>query len=178
MKTTRLMFPVLLGCLVLSVAACDESYPESEQTVEVVSPQPVESRDLRLISITTEEYYLDKKEAEVTPRLEAVVNFGEYNVFSMKTSYTNGRLVGADVTYDASGPGLSNDLRVKLFQSGEYYLDKRSAEVQSLLDEFLASGRLDGFKVLKVNTVRQKGYLLAAEVWYLLPQLEGDPPTS
>jgi hypothetical protein len=162
MKIRQAVFPFMLLGLLFLVAGCDENYPESTQTLEV-STHPVSGSNLRLLSITSPKYYFDKKQNEVRSRLETVVNGGEYNIVSVKTSYSSGYLTAAEVTYDASGRGDGNSLRVLFIHSDKYYWDKKEADIKPRLDAIVNSGKYD---VVKIQTTYAKGYLLAAEVYY------------
>ena len=161
MKIRQAVFPIALLGLLLFVAGCDGNHPESTQTLEV-STQPV-SAATRLLSITSSKYYFDQKQNELRPKLEATVNGGEYNITSVKTSYSSGYLTAAEVTYDASGRGDGNNLRVLFIQSDKHYWDQKAADIKPRLDAVVNSGKYD---VVKIQTTYAKGYLLAAEVYY------------
>ena len=163
MKIKQAVFPVALLGLLLFVAGCgDVDHPESTQTFEV-STQPVSGSNIRLLSITSNKYYFDQKQNELRPKLEATVNGGEYNITSVKTSYSSGYLTAAEVTYDASGRGDGNNLRVLFIQSDKHYWDQKAADIKPRLDAMVNSGKYD---VAKIQTTYAKGYLLAAEVYY------------
>jgi hypothetical protein len=162
MKIRQVALPFMLLGLLLLVAGCDENHPESTQTLEV-NTQPVSGSNLRLLSITSDEHYFNKKQDEVRPKLESTVNGGKYNIVSVKTSYSSGYLTAAEVTYDASGRGDGNDLRVLFIQSDEYYWNKKAAEIKPKLDAMVNSGKYD---IVKIQTTYAQGYLLAAEVYY------------
>lgn len=162
MKITKILFSILFLALLIIVAGCDENHPESIQTLEVTT-QPMSGSNMRLLSVTSTEYYFDKKQNDVRPRLEATINGGKYNILSVKTSYSSGYLTAAEVTYDASGRGDGNKMRVMFIYSDEYYWDKKAANIKPRLDKVVNSGKYD---IVKINTTYAKGYLLAAEVYY------------
>ena len=162
MKIRQAVFPFMFLGLLFFVAGCDENYPESTQTLEV-STQPISGSNLRLLSITSTKYYFNEKQNEVRPKLETAVNGGEYNIASVKTSYSSGYLTAAEVTYDASGRGDGNGLRVLFIQSDKYYWNEKAADIKPRLDAMVNSGKYD---VVKIQTTYAQGYLLAAEVYY------------
>lgn len=161
MKIRQVIFPIALLGLLLFVAGCDEEYPESMQILEVT--QPVSGSNMRLLSITSGKYYFNQKQNEIRPKLETTVNGGEYNITAVKTSYSSGYLTAAEVTYDASGRGDGNNMRVMFLQSDRDYWDDKAAEIKPRLDAVVNSGKYD---VVKINTTYAKGCLLAAEVYY------------
>ncbi|MDD4900910.1 MAG: hypothetical protein PHS62_02230 [Patescibacteria group bacterium] len=162
MKIRQAVFPIALLGLLLFVAGCDKNYPESAQTLEV-STQPVSGSNIRLLLITSGKYYFDQKQNELRPKLEATVNGGEYNIISVKTSYSSGYLTAAEVTYNTSGRGDGNNLRVLFIQSDKYHWDQKAADIKPRLDAMVNSGKYD---VVKIQTTYAQGYLLAAEVYY------------
>ncbi len=162
MKIRQVVFSIAFLVILFFVAGCDENYPESTQTFEVTT-QPVSGNNLRLLSITSGEYYLTKKEAEVRPKLETAINGGEYNVASVKTSYSSGYLTAAEVTYDASGRGDGNGLRMLFIQSDQRFWDMKAAEIKPKLDAMVNSGKYD---IVKIQTTYVEDYLLTAEVYY------------
>ena len=164
MKIRQAVFPIALLWLLFFVAGCvlNRLEPESTQTIEVTT-QPVSGSNLRLLTITSDKHYWDQKQDEIRPKLEATINGGEYNIASVKTSYSSGYLTSAEVTYDASGRGDGNGLRVIFITSDKHYWDQRAAEIKPKLDAMVNSGKYD---VVKIQTTYAKGYLLAAEVYY------------
>lgn len=162
MKITKVVFLALFLFLAIIVAGCDENFPESTQTLEVTT-QPISGSSMRLLSITSTEYYLSKKQDDVCPRLETMINSGDYNIIAIKTSYSSGYLAAAEVTYNTSRRGDGNNIRVMFIQSDEYYREKKAADVKSRLDVVVNSGKYD---IMKINTTYVQGYLLAAEVYY------------
>ena len=162
MRIRQVALSIALFGLLFIVAGCDENHPESTQTLEVTT-QPVSGSSIRLLSITSTKYYFNEKQNEVRPKLEATVNGGEYNIASVKTSYSSGYLTAAEITYDASGRGDGNGLRVLFIQSDKYYWNEKAADIKPRLDAMVNSGKYD---VVKINTTYVQGYLLAAEVYY------------
>ncbi|MDO8593372.1 MAG: hypothetical protein Q7R59_00535 [bacterium] len=162
MKIRQAVFPFMLLGLLFFVAGCDENHPESTQTLEV-NTQPVSGSNLRLLTITSDKRYWDQKQGEIRPKLEATINGGEYNIASVKTSYSSGYLTSAEVTYDASGRGDGNGLRVVFITSDRRYWDQKAAEIKPRLDAMVNGGKYD---VVKIQTTYAQGYLLVAEVYY------------
>ncbi|MDO8569574.1 MAG: hypothetical protein Q7R89_02235 [bacterium] len=162
MKIRQVMLPVALLGVLFFVAGCEENHPESTQAFEV-STQPVSGSNIRLLSITSTKYQFNEKQNEVRPKLEATVNGGEHNIVSVKTLYSSGYLTAAEVTYNASGRGSGNGLRVLFIQSDKYRWDEKAADVKPRLDLMVNSGKYD---VVKIQTTYAQGYLLAAEVYY------------
>ena len=162
MRIRQAVLPVVLLGLAFLVAGCNENHPESTQALEVTT-QPVSGSNMRLLLLTSAEYYFDRKQSEVRPKLETTINGGEYNIIAVKTSYSSGYLTAAEITYDASGHGDGNNMRVMFIQSNEYYWNKKAAEIKPQLDEVVNSGKYD---IAKINTTYAQGYLLAAEVYY------------
>lgn len=163
MQIIKVLFSILfLALLIIVAGCCDKNHPESTQTFEVTT-QPVSGSNMRLLSITSTEYYFNKKQNEVRPKLETTVNGGEYNIIAVKTSYSSGYLTAAEIAYDASGQGSGNNIRVMFIQSDEYYWSKKAADIKPRLDAVVNSGKYD---IAKINTTYAQGYLLAAEVYY------------
>ena len=162
MKIRQAVFSFMLLGLLFFVAGCNENNPESTQTLEV-STQPVSGSNLRLLLITSTKYNFIRKQNEVRPKLETTVNGGEYNIVSVKTLYSSGYLTAAEVTYDASGRGDGNSLRVLFIQSDKYDWYAKAADVKPRLDAMVNGGKYD---VVKIQTTYTKGHLLAAEMYY------------
>ena len=160
MKIRQVVFPIAVLGLLLFVAGCDENPPESTQTLEVPT---VSGSSLRLLTITSNKYRWDQKQGEIRPKLEATINGGEYNIASVKTSYSSGYLTSAEVTYDASGRGDGNGLRVMFITSDKFYGDQKQGEILPKLEATINGGQYD---VVKIQTTYDQGYLLAAEVYY------------
>lgn len=161
MKNRQIVFSVALFALLFLVAGCG-NYSELAQTLEV-GTQPVSGSNIRLLLITSSEYYADKKQDELHLKLEATVNGGEYNIISIKTSYSSGYLAAIEVTYDASDRGDGNNLRVLFIQSDKFGWDDKAADIKSRLGAMVDSGKYD---VVKIQTTYVKGYLFAAEMYY------------
>ena len=158
----RIVFSFMVLGLLFFVVGCDENRSESTQILEA-NTQPSSGSNLRLLSIMSDKHYLDQKQGEIRPKLEATINGGEYNIASVKTSYSSGYLTSAEVTYDASGRGDGNGLRVMFITSDKRYWDQKSAEIKPKLDAVVNSGKYD---VVKIQTTYAQGYLLVAEVYY------------
>jgi hypothetical protein len=126
---------------------------------------PIALLGLRLLSITSDKNYLNlnEKQNEISPKLEIIINGSNYNITSVKTSYSSGYLVAAEITYDTSGYGEGNELRVILIQSNKENWDEKADEIRSQLDEVVNSERYD---ILDINTTCIRGSLRAAEVYY------------
>lgn len=162
MKINQAVFLVILLGALFFVAGCDMNYPESMQALEI-STQSIHGGDIRLLSITSTKYYFNEKQNEVRPKFEATVNSGEYNIVSVKTSYSSGYLTAAEVIHDVSDRGDGNNLRVLLIQSDKYYWNEKAADINPRLDAIVNSGKYD---IIKIQTTYVQGYLLAAEVYY------------
>jgi len=163
MKIRQAVFLVALLGLLLFFAGCStNSYPESTQTFEV-GAQPVNGSGIRILSITSDRYYFDDMQDEVRPRFETMVNGGQYNIISVKTSYSSGYLTAAEITYNADSRGEGNNLRVLFIQSDKGTWDQKSADIKPRLDAVVNSGKYD---IVKIQTTYQRGYLLAVEVYY------------
>jgi len=160
MNTKKALF-LAMFCMFF-ISACDENIPESTQNIEFTKQQ-VSGSNIRLFIITSTEHYLNKKQNEVRPKLEAAINGGGDNITSVKTSYSSGYLTAAQITFDASSRGDGNNMRVIFIQSNEYYWNKKADEIKHRLDEVVNSGKYD---IVKINTTYVKGFLLAAEVYY------------
>jgi len=156
------MAVVLLFLIIFALvcAGCGDTV-QNTQTFEFVTASA--GADTRFIPITSGEYYYDKKEAEVSAGFAETVNGGNYNVNTITTSYSNGRLTAAEITYDSSSRGEGNRLRVLLVQSDEYYYYKREAEVRPKVEEIVNSGAYD---IEKVHNIYVEGRLIAAEIYY------------
>lgn len=159
MKIAKVLFSILF--FVVIVAVCLKNHSESTQTL-VVSTLPISGSNM-LLSITSTKYNFDVQESEVRQRLETTINGGEYNITSVKTSYSSGYLTAAEVLYDASGRGDGNNMRVVFIHSDMYNFDMKAADIKPRLEEVVNSGKYD---IVKIDTTYEGGYLLAAEVYY------------
>lgn len=155
------MIAVLLFLIICAVVCVGCDTVQETRTLELVSVSA--GADTRLISITSDEHYIDRKEAEVGAGFAETVNGGDYNINTATTSYTNGRLTAAEITYDSSGRGEGNRLRVLLIQSDEHHYYNREVEVKPKVEEVVNSGTYD---IEKVHDVYASGYLVAAEIYY------------
>ncbi len=162
MKIRQAVFSFMFLGFLFFVAGCDKNHHESTQTLEM-NTQPVSGSNLRLLSITSAKRYFNEKQNEVRPKLETTINGGEYNIASVKTAYSSGYLTAAEVTYDASGRGDGNSLRVLFIQSDKDYWNEKVADVKPRLEAIVNNGKYD---IVKIQTTYVKGYLLAAEVYY------------
>lgn len=156
---------VVLTWLALALTACAQQPVQQDQVVEV--PQDNVSSMGRpdktdIVLVTSDQYYLVEKQQEVASQLDELINAGSYDITEVQTYYSDGYLTAARVTYVPEVEGDGNKLRVKFIQSDKYYVNEKDQDVKKGLEEALAST-----DVLKVNTIFQNGYLLAAEVWYL-----------
>ncbi|KKT34926.1 MAG: hypothetical protein UW23_C0026G0011 [Candidatus Collierbacteria bacterium GW2011_GWA1_44_12] len=157
-------FPALF-LIVLSVTlltACSDPYPESSQVIEI-NDTALEGKSIRILRISPDERYIDVKQNLIVPELVDTINSGELNIISVKTGYTGAFLTSADITYDNSGPGKGNALRIKLLILETRYIDVRDKELSPQLDEFVNSGQYD---IVKIQTTYVEGYLVAAEIYY------------
>ena len=163
MKIRQALFPVMfLGILLVTVGCEKKIYPDSTQTLEV-NTQPIGGSDIRLLSITSHKDYLYKRHNEVLRKLETTLNEGEYNITSVKTSYSEANLIKAEVTYDASGRGDGNRIRLMFIQSDKSSENGKAADIKSQLEGVINSGKYD---IVKINRTYFEDYLLAAEVYY------------
>jgi hypothetical protein len=164
MKITKVLFSILFLATFLIIVAggCHENHPESTQTLKMTT-QPMNGSNTRLLSITSTEYFLDKKQNDVRTKLEATINGGKYNIIAVKTLYSSGYLTAAEVTYNVSGRGDGNNIRVMFIQSDEHYWDRKAADIKHRLNAVVNSGKYD---IIKINTTYAEGYLIAAEIYY------------
>lgn len=161
MNIRHAVFAIALPALMIAIVGCDD-YPESTQTFDI-NTQPARGSNLRLLAIASDSYYFDSKQNEVRPKFVATVNRGKYNIISTKTSYSSGYLTAAEITYEASGRGDGNNIRILLISSNKYHWDRQAADIKPRLDEVVNAGTLD---IVKINTTYVQGYVLAAEVYH------------
>ncbi len=147
--------------------SCNDTHNESTETTEVSNQCINDSTagNLHIMSFTSDKRYFNEKQEEICPKLDSVINSGKYNITSVKTSYSEGYLTSADILYVDSCWGEGNNLRVVFVHSNEYYWGKKEAELKPRLDSVVNRG---GLNVVKVQTTRLQGRLLAAEVYYRL----------
>ncbi len=119
----------------------------------------------RVELFTSEAYFLDKKQEQVTSGISDFINSGEHNVTEVQTSYTDGFLTAGRASYSPDTQGRGSNLRVTFIQSSQHFLDKKDGEVKKML----ATALEDAQNVHKVNTIFQQGFLVSAEVWYYQP---------
>jgi len=144
-----------------SLAGCDRSFTSTQH--ETIFCQEIEDgRNLRILQITSDKYSWDQKQDEIGPELERVVNSGEYDIISVKTSYSDAYLTSAEVQYSLSGE-CGRAPKIMLIQSDEYSWDQKQDEIGPELERVVNSGEYD---VLEINTVPLQGYLTAAEVYH------------
>ena len=156
---------VSLGFLLLVAAAGCAWGPESTQIFEF-RPQSASGPNLRLVTFKSDTDYPEDRDPEVRAWLDGVVNGGRFNIVSVKTVHSSGYLTAAEVTYDASGRGDGNNVRVTFALSDKdcrNYREKRDPEVRAWLDDVVNGGR---FNIVKVQTTYDKVFLVAAEVYY------------
>jgi hypothetical protein len=173
-KITRLAVLILFVFVILTLVACDGDSNESSQVTSVDRSQlpgtttQVEGKStgLRVILLTSDQHYIDHKADEVSPALLEVINSGEYNIVSVKTTYVSGYLTSAEVYYDAvSGDG--NHVRLLLISDDDdQYIDHKENVVKPLYEEAVNSGNYD---VISTRTVYVSGYFVAAEIYYREP---------
>ncbi len=162
-KIRCILYSIVVIGLLLFVAGCDES--KSVQTFEVCT-QETEGTDLRMVWITSTKYYYESKQTEVRAKLENLLNGGEYNVVSVKTSYTEGYLTGAEVIYNPSSIcGDGNRLRILFVHNTYFYFSAKQKDVKLNLYEIVNGGEYD---IVRIQTIYVKGYLVAAEIYYKL----------
>lgn len=158
---------IILGLFIIATllvaTGCDSGYPESTRVFEVGTLQPMNGSSVRLFSITSNKRHFNEKQDDVRQGVVMVVNGGHYNVITVKTAYSSGYLTAADIVYTASGRGAGNDVRVRFIQSSECCLERKAADINPRLTEMVNSGTHD---IMKINTVYEQGYLIAAEVYY------------
>lgn len=146
----------------LSLAGCGTDTVTTQQKATVCDV--VENgRNIRVMPITSNKHYRDKKQEEVRKNLEEVVNGGKYNIISIKTFYSDQFLTSAEVKYSVDNDCGNPNLRVIFVHSNKHYWDKKQEEIKSSLDSLVNRGNLD---VEEVNTIMLKGYLVAAEIYY------------
>jgi len=117
----------------------------------------------RVLAITSDQHYWNRKQAEVRSKVERFVNGGEHNVLSVKTFYSDAFLTSAEIQYGAGDDCNNQNLRIEFIHSDERYWNRKQAEIKPRLLEFINSGQRD---VRDVNMVKLKGCLVAAEVYY------------
>ena len=149
----------------ITFSGCNNDQTIDQQQKTVICQKIEDGKNLRVILITSDKYYLSEKEKEVRPKVEDIVNSGEYNVASVKTFYSEGYLASAEVDYniDIAKDCNNKTLRVIFILSNRYYLSEKEKDVKPQLDEIVNSGK---YNIQDVNTTVLKGYLVAAEVYY------------
>jgi len=113
------------------------------------------------IILTSDEYYLDTKQKEISQELMTKINSGELDITKVQTFYYKGYLVGSQIDYITKS-NKGSKLRVKLILSDEYYLDTKQKEISQNFAE--SQNNTD---IFQTQTIYRKGYLVAAEIWYL-----------
>ena len=150
---------LLTGALL--IPGCENT--TTTQQKNVVCQEVESGKDLRVISIVSNQHYWNEKQPEVRAKVEEIVNGGEYNVVSVKTFYSDAYLTSAEVKYSVGEDCDDRDLRVIFVHSDKYYWNERQEGVKPRLDELVNSGTLD---IQDVNSIMLKGYLVAAEVYH------------
>jgi len=167
MKKGLLWILLLTGLVFLLVGCDDFKVSQSYQVCpQKACPQTAVEDNVRLVLITSDHSYLvdkQKEQKEVLAKLVPMINSGQYNIISVKTSYSWGYLIAAEVTYSVSDRGIGNDLRIIFVTSDKDADDDRSQEVQKKLNILFSEAT---FAIEKVQTVYRNEDLLAAEVYY------------
>lgn len=117
----------------------------------------------RIMTILSDKHYYNEKQPEIREKLEQEINSGAKNIQSVKTSYSKGYLTSGEITYNSSGTGDGNSLRVIFIHSGKNYYNEKQPEVKAKMDEIVNGGK---YKIAKVQTIYASGYLVAAEIYY------------
>jgi len=162
MRRSRSALAVLALAGVAALFGCKDT-PITTQQKTVIYQNVEDWTNKRILTITSNQYYLDRKQKEVGPKVEEFVNGGEHNVLSVKTFYSNAYLTSAEIQYSIADDYDNRTLRVEFIHSDQYYLDRKQKEVGPRLDEIVNSGQRN---IKDVNTVMLEGYLVAAEVYY------------
>jgi len=147
----------LTGAILTS--GCDNT--TTTQTKNVVCQTVEDGTNLRVMTVNSGEHYWNRKQEEIRPKVEEVVNSGEHNVVSVKTFYSDAYLTSAEIKYSV-GEDCNKNLRVIFIHSNEHYWNRKQEEVKPRLDRIVNSGELD---IQEVNTMLE-GYLVAAEVYH------------
>lgn len=162
MLTPLRLFIVVIVISSILLSGCSDSHIETSQAV-TVGDQTLGSSS-RIITISSERYYLVEKDKDITPKLLNIVNGGKYNIAKVQTNYTDGYLTSAEIYYNTQPPTTAgNQLRVLVLHSDKYYLQEKDQEIRPKFDKTMNSGLLD---IVDVVTVYKSGYLLAAEIYY------------
>ena len=133
------------------------------QQKNVVCKVIEDGTNLRILPVTSNKSYWGDKQNEVRKEVERIVNSGEYNVVSVKTSYSDAYLTSAEIKYSISRECDNKDLRIIFLHSNKSYWGDKQNEVKPKLENIVNSGKYD---IQDVNTIMLKGYLVAAEVYY------------
>ena len=144
---TKVLFSISFLVVIVILAGCD--YSKSTQIFQI-TVQASGNRSLSNI-------YLSNKKGDVCSELETMINSGEYNIVSIKTTYSSNRLTEAEVTYDTSGRGEGNDIRILLLHQED------AINIKSRLDNIFGSGK---YSIITRNVIYKNGYLFSAEIYY------------
>jgi len=168
MRTVQSGILISLLIFMFVLSACNTN-TQDVQSVDLRTNTPKQSiqqqpeQFVKLLFLTSDKYYYEMKETEITKQLNETVNGGSYNIVRVQTYYSSGFLTSVRIDYIPDTSGEGNALRLKLIQSEKYYYESKDEDIKKKLNEALISIK----ETVKINTVFDSGYLIAAEVWYL-----------
>jgi hypothetical protein len=156
--------PIALSCLAIFLSGCTDEQVHNTTINTLVQKQPVAADgSFKTVSskvVSSEEFYLAKKEPDVLMQLNTLVNSGSYNIVQVTTTYSNAYLTSAQVDYVPNEKGIGNKVRVKFLTPTKYYWSERDLEVKEYQQ------RTSNLSTFKVQSVVLQGYLVNGELWY------------
>lgn len=155
---------LFLGVLLPGEACFGETTRTQLKFEKFVVCQTIEhGTNLRIKIVTSGQSQWPRQRREVVKELNQIINSGDYNIVSVKTSYSNTFLTSAEVKYSVVKDSKHQNLRIKFFHSQSDQLSVIEKEIKPKLDEFVNSGN---YNIQEVNSIMSEGYLVAAEVYY------------
>lgn len=153
------MYKLIVCLFVVLVAGCSSHHMEESYTSDFSTTN---TSNLKVLSLTSPRYYFEDKQSDVSNVLVATLGMGNVNVVSVQTSYSDAYLTAAQITYqETSGEG--NRIRLIMITSDKMFLGDKQDQVKKKFDLVTNDPTL---KIVKVQTIYDSGYLVAAEIYH------------
>lgn len=152
---------------ILFTVSCKNHSATSYETLFPWYPAEIDNRNLQTISITSEENYR-QRHAKIYGELLRIINSGDYNIISVKTTYSNEYLIDAKIiTYNFTGIGEGHNVRFLLITSHKNSYPEAEKEVSKWLEETerWMNKSTCAYEIVKIQRIHAKGYFIAAEVY-------------
>lgn len=157
------MYKLMIGfcLLVMGISGCSDQGVSISQTFDI--DRVNRGQNLKVISLTSDEYSFDLKQHDVSRGLHDLVNSGLYDIVSIETFYSGTFLTAAQVTYNDGVAGEGNKIKLALLLSSSGSLDDKQKKIRPQLDEILND---PDHEIIQSSPVYSDGYLVAAEIYY------------